>query len=42
MDWLVILCVVAAMAGGGYGWYSEARKEADEMRKRIVDGRSAA
>jgi hypothetical protein len=41
MDWLVLLCLLAALSGAGYGWYSEARKGAEEMMRRLAEQRSA-
>lgn len=39
MELMILLCVLAALAGAGYGWYSMARKEAENFRRRLVDRR---
>jgi hypothetical protein len=40
MDAMILLCLLAALAGAGYGWYSMARKEADNFRDRLTDWRT--
>jgi hypothetical protein len=37
MDVMIVFCLLAALAGAGYGWYSMARKSADDFRERLVD-----
>ena len=42
MAWEILFCLVAAAAGAGYGWYSMARKEAENFKDQLVDGRNRA
>lgn len=40
MDVMILLCLLAALAGAGYGWFSMARKESEHFKRRLVDRRS--
>ena len=40
MDVMLLLCLAAALAGAGCGWYSMARKESETIGKRLLDGRT--
>ena len=42
MDLLILLGLLAALSGAGYGWYSEARKQSEELMKLLSERRSAA